>query len=865
MVGRKAIGLHRLRALGLPVPHWITLTTKPTGQRAAGVRAPWPDREATAAGRSARERRDAPRSLEVRRSLEEVERLKTCAPLAVRSSAVDEDAEAASFAGQNETFLNVTSFAALEEAVRGCWASLFSERSVAYRAQRGMPLGSTAMAVVVQEMIDPDASGVLFTADPVSGRSDRTVVSSLWGLGEGLVSGRLDADTFTLDQSGRLIEQRIATKATRLVRDDGGGVRLDAVAVGRADAPSLDRDQLRRLVAIGGTVKTAWGGEVDVEFCVRGSETLLLQARPITALGGGGRARRQHLLVWDNANIVESYSGITLPLTFTFIRLAYRGVYVQFAELLGLGPGDLRRREELFWNMLGLIEGRVYYNLLNWYRLVALMPAFQANRRFMEQMMGLTTPVEELAAVQASWRANAWRLLKTAARMVWLHATLARRIEAFHRSFAAIRREYATRDYGRMRPWEVLAAFDELKARLLWQWKAPILNDFEAMIFYGLLKRLTEAWIGADRALQNDLLCGGGGIRSTELIDGLRTVAAKIAEDPGRRDAFLAMTPQQAVHLVREDPRFAEANRALEAYFETFGVRCVHEMKLESVPMREDPAFCMAVVRSYLVASAHAASAAPGAEAIRVAAEERLDRQLRWRLTGWGLPKRPIFRWVLANARNAVKNRENQRLARAETYAMVRQMFRSIGDAWAGQGLLGNPRDVFFLELDEIRSFIEGTATCTDLKGLVALRRREYDSYQDRVPDDHIETEGVVYSGNLFRRAVESGATGQTLSGLGACPGRVEAAARVVLVPDAGLRLNGEILVARETDPGWTVLFPAISGLVVEKGSMLSHSAIVAREMGIPAVVGVKDATRCIRDGQRVRLDGAAGTVTLLD
>jgi pyruvate,water dikinase len=220
---------------------------------------------------------------------------------------------------------------------------------------------------------------------------------------------------------------------------------------------------------------------------------------------------------------------------------------------------------------------------------------------------------------------------------------------------------------------------------------------------------------------------------------------------------------------------------------------------------------------------------------------------------------------VLASARNAVKNRENQRLARAETYAIVRQMFRSIGDAWAGQGLLENPRDVFFLELDEIRSFIEGTATCTDLKGLVALRRREYDSYRDRVPDDHIETEGVVYSGNLFRRAVESAAGGQTLSGSGACPGRVEAPARVVLVPDAGLRLNGEILVARETDPGWTVLFPAISGLVVEKGSMLSHSAIVAREMGIPAVVGVKDATRRIRDGQRVGLDGAAGTVTLLD
>jgi pyruvate,water dikinase len=191
-------------------------------------------------------------------------------------------------------------------------------------------------------------------------------------------------------------------------------------------------------------------------------------------------------------------------------------------------------------------------------------------------------------------------------------------------------------------------------------------------------------------------------------------------------------------------------------------------------------------------------------------------------------------------------------------------MFRSIGETWSSQGLIENPRDVFFLELDEIRSFIEGTATCTDLKGLVSLRQREYASYEDRVPDDRIETRGVVYSGNAFRSSHESAAPGAVLSGLGACQGVVEGSARVVLLPDAELELSNEILVARETDPGWTVLFPAISGLIVEKGSMLSHSAIVAREMGIPAVVGVKDATSRIRDGERVRLDGAAGTVTLL-
>jgi pyruvate,water dikinase len=287
-------------------------------------------------------------------------------------------------------------------------------------------------------------------------------------------------------------------------------------------------------------------------------------------------------------------------------------------------------------------------------------------------------------------------------------------------------------------------------------------------------------------------------------------------------------------------------------------------MKLESLPMREDPAFCMAVVRSYLTAAAADRSPGPSPEAIRHAAEAAVDAKLKWRFVAGVLPKRPIYRWVVKNARNAVRNRENQRLARAETYAIVRTMFRSIGEAWSAEGHLEHPRDIFFLELDEVRSFIEGTATCTDLRGLVSLRRREYASYEDRIPDDRIETRGAVYSGNAFRGSREASHPGDVLRGLGACQGVVEATARVVLLPDAGLRLNNEVLVARETDPGWTVLFPAISGLVVEKGSMLSHSAIVAREMGIPAVVGVKEATSRIRDGQRVRLDGVAGTVTLL-
>jgi pyruvate,water dikinase len=859
-LGGKAFGLHRLKELDLPVPPWITITADAFALMAQTVELSGPPCEIRANFLS------APLPSPLQDALDEVWRAcGASSPLAVRSSAVDEDAADRSFAGQNDTFLNVRTPAELEQAVRGCWASLFGDRAVAYRRGGGAQDQPSAMAVVVQVLVIPDASGVLFTADPVSGRRDCTVVTAVWGLGEGLVSGKLDADTFELGDRGEVLSLRLAQKTQRIVRDPAGGVRTEPVAPEKVSTPSLTEEHLAELHRWGKTVEAAWGSPMDLEFCLRGEDLLLLQARPITTRLQPEAPAAGHHRVWDNANIVESYSGITLPLTFSFIRMAYRGVYVQFAELLGLSPQEIRSHEGMFWNMLGLIDGRVYYNLLNWYRLVALMPAFQANRRFMEQMMGLKAPVEELEKVQSSWGSGFGKLLNTVFRMAWLHLTLERRIARFHGEFREAHREFSSKKYEAMAAWEILEAFDTMRARVLWRWKAPIVNDFSAMIFYGLLKRLTVSWeVDPSGSLQNDLLCGEGGITSTEVMTELRKIADSIAVDGSKKAKFLAATPQEALSLLREDPSFADHAIALEQYLETYGVRCVQEMKLESVPMRENPTFCMTLIQNYLQRPGTARESAGKAEALRAAAEDTLRRRLAWKFTRSLIPKLAFYRWVLKNARRAVRNRENQRFARTQAYAVVRSMFRAIGKRWAAESLINIPADIFYLQLDEIESFVEGTSTCTDLKGLVALRRREYEGHASRCPEDHIETFGAVY-GRRGETDTAPAEARSTLEGLGACQGVVVARARVVFLPDSGLRLNGEILVARETDPGWTVLFPSISGLVVEKGSMLSHSAIVAREMGIPAVVGVKGATSLIRDGQLLRLDGAAGKVFLLE
>jgi pyruvate,water dikinase len=287
-------------------------------------------------------------------------------------------------------------------------------------------------------------------------------------------------------------------------------------------------------------------------------------------------------------------------------------------------------------------------------------------------------------------------------------------------------------------------------------------------------------------------------------------------------------------------------------------------MKLESIPIKDNPLFCIAAIQNYLRAGVPDPKEQEEHErGIRKKAEETLRNKLKNKRVLLIIPKLSIYRWVLRNTRQAIKNRENQRFARTEAYSLIRTLIKTIGKTWYGKGIIEKVQDIFYLEMEEIWSYIEGTSTCMNLKELINVRRKEFEAYELNTPDDHIETYGEVYSGNNFEKEAEVMQEG-LLKGLGCCPGIVERKVQVVLEPDITLKLNGEIMVAKQTDPGWVVLFPSVSGLIIEKGSMLSHSAIVAREMGIPAVVGVKNATQILSSGDRVVLDGSEGTIKIL-
>jgi rifampicin phosphotransferase len=751
---------------------------------------------------------------------------------AVRSSAIGEDAAGLSFAGIHESLLFVREHE-LDEAIERVRTSATSERANAYRAQHGLPPPAGPMPVIVQRMIDARVSGVAFTANPTTGDVHEVVISALYGLGEGLVSEGFDADTFVVQKSDLSIRTETAHKTERIVfdRERGSGTKRETISETGA---CLTDDEIREVARAAMAIEQAFGKPQDIEFAFDDSGLYILQARPITTAQEYGPAAGNRIL-WDNSNIVESFSGVTSPMTFSVIRRAYAIVYRQFAEVMGIPPDVVRAHREVFENMLGLFRGQVFYNLLNWYALVRLFPGYEQNRAFMEQMMG----VRESAAGPPP-RASKMALLPVAARMLRHFVRIDRHVAEFESNFKQHYARWSRIDYDSLKPHELMALYREFEEQVLWSWRAPIINDFFVMIFYGVLKKLCPD--------ANDLMAGEGGIESAEPAKMLLRLA-----DAARADAALtaAINAGDLQRVYREHPQFA---KELDRYLDLYGFRCMNELKLEEQSLRDRPELLLTFVRNYL-----ATDFKPVDETrIRAEAERRVFGAIRSPF------RRALLRFVLRRARKGVKNRENMRFARTRIFGLVREVVRAFGRRLHEEGLLDDPADVFYLGLDELWDYVKGTALTTDLRGLAALRKAEFERYRAEPSiDERFETYGMAYHRNLFRSRRTAVAASEGLHGTPCSPGRVTGAVKVLRSPHDDLRLNGEILVAERTDPGWVPLYPSISGLLIERGSILSHSAIVAREMGIPTVVGIRGLTSLVKTGDFVSMDGSTGAVEL--
>lgn len=749
-------------------------------------------------------------------------------PYAVRSSGRDEDGAHHSHAGQFLSLLDIPAdgVAAAIDRVR---ASGAGDGVRGYRAAQGLDPDGGAPACVVQRMVAARAAGVAFSADPVSGRRDRVVVSATAGLGDRLVGGEIDGSEYTLDA---------VTGALLAAPADGPLSPADAMAVATL---------ARRVTA-------AFGAPQDIEWAFAGERLWLLQARAITTPLRPLPAEDATLTIFDNSNIVESYPGLVAPLTYSFAQYAYARVYRAFLGLAGVDAATTRANAAALENMLGRIDGRVYYNLGNWYRLLALLPGFRLNRAHMETMMGVAEPlpaeiVDALAPPPARGAAVAgeWlRLGRVAGRLVF---------EALRLRFT-VRRFYARLDRSladdpaaidAMSLGALAATYRRIEAELLDRWDAPLINDFLCMIGFGAARKLAGRWAGeAGIELTNDVMIGQGDIVSAEPPRRIAEMGRLIAGDA---TLIAALEAGDRAAIDRHPALAAD----IVAYIAKFGDRCTEELKLESVPLDLEPAPLFAAI----AAAAHHAGPA-SAPIDRGDALRRLDALM---------PGRPFHRHALKLlitwAKARVRDRENLRFERTRIFGRARRVFLAMGRQFHALGLIEAPRDVLFLTVAEALGAIEGFGLDRDFAGLVALRKRQFEA--DRLSPDPAER--LTVRGAVAARAVTAtaarpvAAQDGVLKGIGCSAGRVTAPARVVRDPTRERIVPGEVLVARHTDPGWIALFANASAIVVERGSLLSHSAIVARELGIPCVVGLKDATTLIQTGDGIAVDGASGEV----
>ena len=835
-LGGKAWNLLRMQRAGVRVPPWVALTDEafsPDGTQCRIQDLPQRLRKAGLQGRF----------------------------FAVRSSASGEDGMLHSFAGQLDTLLGVR----LEEVAGAAVAirkSAANERVRAYCREQGIAQPPSP-TVIIQEMIDARSAGVAFACNLESGSRREETVSAVYGLGEGLVSGRLEADCYFVSPTA--IRKQVAEKREAIELQDDGGTARRAVPNRQWNCPALSDAQIREVAAAARKLSQAFGVIQDIEWAYDAQGTLfLLQARPVTTLAQlpdpDGVA-----VLWDNSNIVESYPGMTSPLTFSFIRTVYSEVYQGFCKIMGVEPELIAANRPSF-EMLGLLRGRVYYNLMNWYRLIALLPGYELNAPFMEQMMGVKEPLQDRPALLVPPRRNPYLRLVTMSRRLLGHLIhLKRDVHLFQKHFGACVGPYEHADFAEWDFARLKELYSTLERELLPAWQTPIVNDFMAMVFYGLLKKLLLKWkIDPSGGLHNDLIAGEGDIISAEPARRLTVLASQISAIPALKDA-LATSNEQFLEALAQ---FPNVRGMLDDYLDQFGDRCIGELKLETVTYRQDPTLLLDILRGYVKSAGQVPAAmgvAPDAAGLRARAERLVRQKLFWHPL-----RRMLFFWVLKHARCSVRNRENLRFERTRLFAVVRRIFLAFGKKLAMEGVLSEARMVFFLEQRELFDWASGTATSWNLAELVRLRSREYEQFAKLPPPaERFFTSGAIPQGNRFQKtappASANGPIGDHLQGLPCCGGVVRGIAKVVLEPSCAVDVTGCILVAVRTDPGWAPLFPVCKGVLVERGSILSHAAIVTRELGIPSIVGIARLTEFVHDGDFIEMNGSTGVIRKLE
>ncbi|MFI9507919.1 rifamycin-inactivating phosphotransferase [Nocardia sp. NPDC052566] len=758
---------------------------------------------------------------------------------AVRSSATAEDLPTASFAGQQDTYLNVVGPAAILEHVSRCWGSLFTERAVTYRLRNGFGQKMIRMAVVVQRMVFPRAAGILVTADPVT--SDRTVVSidAGFGLGEALVSGLVNADVYRV-RDGSITGRTIATKKLLVEPAPAGGTRTREIAVARRDEPVLSDAEVLRLARLGRRIEAHFGSPQDIEWCLDGEDLRIVQSRPITTLfpipvAADGR-NRVYVSVGHQQMMTDAMKPLGISLWQLTSRAPMRAaggrLFVDVTEMLsspktrtavveGLGTSD-----PLMGDALRTVLDRGDF----------IAPV----------------PEEDSVSAPAALAASA------AAPLDADPAIVTELIADSEASLAALKRDIRTLSGTALLDF-IQADIQELQRVLFTPRSLQVITT--AMNASAWLNDHLREWLGEKNSADALTQSVPGNVTS-EMGLALLDVADVLRPHPEvvaylRRIERERLTRNEFLDGLAEYPGGSEARAAIEGFLDRYGMRCAGEIDITRPRWSEDPATLVPTILGNIANFGPGAGKQRFENGLRDAERKRAEVLERLRALPGGAAKAEETAHMIDRVRTFSGYREYPKYGMVSRYFSYKQAMLDEAERLVRAGILDEPDDIFYLRFDELREVVRTQRASAEL---IAERKAAFRSYQALTAPRVLTSGGQALGGRYQRSDLPADA----LPGMAVSAGTIEGRARVVSdIGEADLE-PGDILVTAYTDPSWTPLFVAIAGLVTEVGGLMTHGAVIAREYGLPAVVGVEHATTLIRDGQRIRVDGTDGYVEIL-
>ncbi len=744
---------------------------------------------------------------------------------AVRSSALQEDSSEHSFAGIFSSCLNVQGAGPLADAVLTVMKSSYSQVAASYLKSRGLQGQTSKMCVILQKMVAPTFSGVSFGLDLQTGDRKTAWISATEGLGEKLVSGEVAGHEF-IYKEGQL----------KSFSSSDSSIRMDILK--KVGERTLELSE-------------AVQHPMDIEWAFDGHDLYFLQARPVTTTVQEMNSQKT---VFDNSNIQESYNGVTTPLTFTYASVAYFKVYTQLMKLMLLKPSEIEQARWSLENMLGLVSGRVYYNINNWYAGLLYMPSFGKRKKEMEDMMGLEKPVPFVTGFELSKMQKLKRfphMVKLISTMIFHFGRMDALVKEFDEWFWKVYNEADVAGVPALSEVQIFEKIRFYQDRFLEKWSIPVLNDTKVMMDMGKVKRTLEKY-----NFQGELksIIYGADVESVKPTLEIHKLSKMFAADPSLTNLLNKSFGHELLQGL--EIWYPQVFRAVKDFIHLYGDRCIGELKLETITIRQDPEILFSMVRSYVTGGLHLK------DKLFVSHGSEVDKMFAEVQRHMGFFEKIKFGKNVQQLKKSIAAREKMRLHRTRNFGLMRVLYLELGKRWAAKGMVAQARDIFYLTHSEIFEIGTGRSVTMSLKKLVDLRKADFEeSLKLKVPTQvEISFPPGIKQNSLAPVQVSS----ELQKGLACSQGIIEGEVILVESPEQISQVNGKILLAERTDPGWTPLFALVKGVVIEKGSLLSHSAVIAREMSIPAVLNIPDVTKILRTGDWIQLDGNTGTVKIL-